>query len=221
MGIGFCGCAQRLDEFDERIEDVRARMALLESKNGMPIGSDRELLESQKLADVRSQVATMRNDITVLNGRVESLEFENKNLVSRMNELQEEAAKHSKDAAQLHETVVSASQSSDVEGDYNLALRAHQDGNFEKAEKLFDSFLIKYPKHSLSDRALFWMGEGYMARKQYKKAISKFQDLIDSFSKSSKRCEARDRQIAAFTQLGMTKEAGDFSEARSAECPKK
>src|SRR4051812_1006950 len=83
------GCAARLDEYDERLESLQKRTATLEAKGGMPVGSDRELLEGQKIADVRSQVAAMRNELTVMSGKVEALEHDNKNLNQRVDSLQQ------------------------------------------------------------------------------------------------------------------------------------
>ncbi len=218
------GCAQRFDDLEEKLDTVHKRTVALEAKTGAPLASDRELLAGQKLADIRSQVAAMRNDITVLNGRAEALEFENKNLNARIDQLQQEikqskAPKEEK-AKDSEKTSESAPAASDPETEYTKALHAHQDGDYAKAEQLFNAFLKKYPKNSLAPSALYWMGDGYVQQKAYKKAITKFQDLIERFPKSDKRCDAMNQQILALTELGMKKEAKAFAQVQKSECPK-
>jgi len=222
------GCAARLDEVDDRLSDLQKRTALLEQKSGMPIGSDRELLDAQRLADMRTQVAAIRNDLTVLTGKVESLEFENKNLSAQIRDLSlktevtqrelNQALKQGSAAAAAGEPAL---ETSEADAQYNEALRLYQEGDFDKAEAAFNAFLSKHPKHSLSDNALFWLGEGYMARKMYKSAGAKFQDLIDNHPKSDMRCEAMTNQVKCLAELGMEKEAAAYSKVRDAQCQKK
>ena len=220
------GCAARLDEVDDRVADLQKRTALLEQKSGMPIGSDRELLDAQRLADMRTQVAAIRNELTVLSGKVESLEFENKNLSSQVREfgLKSEATQRELNQALKNQapaaTAAPAIETSESEAQYNEALKYYQDGDFDKAETQFTAFLAKYPKHSLSDNALFWLGEGYMARKMYKSAAAKFQDLIDNHPKSDMRCEAMSNQVKCLSELGMEKEAAAYSKVRDSQCQK-
>jgi len=217
-------CATRLDDADEKITDLQKRTAFLEQKGGVPIGSDRDLLDGQRVSDMRTQVAALRNELTVLTGKVESLEYENKNMNGLIRELQEKvdaANREAKNQArQVSQTPAAAEDAlAGAPGDYNQALRVYQDGDFEKAEKLFNTFVAKYPRHDLTDNALFWLGEGYMAKKMPKSAITKFQDLIEKFPKSDMRCEAMKNQISCLKQLGMEKEAAAFVKVRSSECP--
>ncbi|MBN8553902.1 MAG: tetratricopeptide repeat protein [Deltaproteobacteria bacterium] len=217
----FAGCAQRLDEFEERTNELQKRISQMEHKSGLPVGSDRELLDSQKLADVRSQMASMRNDMTVMSGKMEALEYENKNLNQRMDSLALELEKRGAktEGPSVPAAVNPAPQ--DAESAYHEALKAHQDGDFSKAEKLFEAFVRKYPKNSLAPSALFWIGDGHMAEKSYKKAIVKFQTVIDKYPKSEKRCEAMDKQISCLQALKMEKEASAFQKLYAEQCSAK
>jgi tol-pal system protein YbgF len=222
------GCAARLDDVDDRLSDLQKRTALLEQKSGMPIGSDRDLLDAQRLADMRTQVAALRNELTVLTGKVDALEFENKNLNAQVRDLGMKAETTQRELNQAVKNqsatagggVPAEGELSDVERQYNEALKLYQDGDFDKAEAAFTAFLSKHPKHSLSDNALFWLGEGYMARKMYKSAAAKFQDLIDNHPKSDMRCEAMTNQVKCLAELGMEKEAAAYSKVRDAQCRK-
>ena len=82
-------------------------------------------------------------------------------------------------------------------------------------------FLLKYPTSSLSDNALFWLAEGFYTQKKYNTAVVKFQDLVEKFPKSDKRCDAMKRQVQCLTALDMKREAEAFKKVRSAECKRK
>ena len=225
-GALLTGCAQRLDDVDEKITDLQKRTANLEVKGGgSSVGSgDRDILEGQKIADVRSQLATIKNEVTVLAGKIEALEYDNKRLSTRLEaSLQDNEQKIRELSKQRAAAPVVGTGSPDAggkEGDseYDRGLKAHQDGDFAQAEKLFLDYIKKNPKSSLTDNAIFWVGDGYLAQKQYKKAIAKFQDLIDRFPKSDKKCEAMGNQIIAFKELGMDKEAKVFTQVKESEC---
>lgn len=218
--LSLSACAQRMEDLDDKIADIQQRTSVLEAKTGNPVGTDRELLEGQKLADVRSQLSAIRNDVTVLNGRIEALEFENKRLSARTDQIVQDLEQRfkAKQSEAKAEAQAAAPANPGTDPEYDAGLKAHQDGEFAKAEKHFEAFLAKQPKSFLSDHAVYWIGDGYMSQKMYKKAIAKFQDLIDRFPKSRKRCDAMGKQILAFKALNMQKEAGVFTQVRDAEC---
>ncbi len=210
------GCAQRLDNVEDKLADLDKRASALEVKTGSPVGSDRELLQGQKLADVRSQVASLRNELTVLAGKVESLEYETKRLTTKTEAIDQDMAQLQRGSVKKDEPQPATAEA--PQSDYDKALKAHQDGDFQKSEKFFAAFVAKNPKHPLADNALFWIGDGYMSQKMFKQAIAKFQDLIDRFPKSDKKCDAMTKQIQAFKELGMQKESATFLKLRDAEC---
>lgn len=216
--LHFIACSQRLDEMDDKISDLQNRARVLEAKTGAPVGTDRELLEGQKLADVRSQLSSLRNEMTVLAGKIEALEYESKRLSNRTESISDDLNSQIRNLQKKANIEASPVSSNAEDGVFEAALKAHQDGKYEEAEKGFDEFLKKNPKHSLAPRAIFWIADGYMNQKMYKKAIAKFQDLIDRFPKSDKRCEAMTKQIQAFKELKMDKEAKVFTQVKDAEC---
>lgn len=224
LTLKLMGCAQRLEEVDERVNSLQKRVAQVENKSSPSVGSDRELLDGQRIADVKSQLAALRNDVTVLRGKMEAMEFENKALNQRMDQMAIELERRSKDVSKVEESKPAKSDEApralSEDEEYDQALKAHQEGEFDRAEKLFEAFAKKHPKSNLAASSLFWMGEGFMAKKAYRKAIVKFQDLIEKHPKSDKRCDAMNRQIAALKELKMEKEANAFVQLRASECPK-
>jgi TolA-binding protein len=219
LAFSSLSCATRLDDVDESISDLQKRTALLEQKSGMPIGSDRELLDGQRLADVRTQVAALRNEITVMSGRVETLEFERKQLAEGLAAAEARVSALERAQRQPQQDLGDGGGvAPGSEGLYKEALRAFQDGDFQRAETLFQDFAKRYPKDSLADNALFWLGESFMARKMYKNAVTHLQDLIERYPRSDMKCAAMKNQITCLKELGMEKEATAFQKVRNAEC---
>lgn len=209
-------CAQRLDEIEARMDELDDRTKILESRSGLPVGSDRELLESRKLADVRTQLAAMRNELTVLQGKVEAVEFETKALKDQNSQ----AFTDFEQRLVGLEKKLEASQShlDPVESIYQKALTLHQNGSFNESRRQFEAFVKANPSHPLADNALYWMGEGYMSERDYRRALVQFQDLIEKYPQSDKKCDAMDRQVEAFRALDMKEEAKAYADLRTEAC---
>jgi tol-pal system protein YbgF len=161
--------------------------------------------------------------MTILAGKVEALEYETKRISTRVESVAQDSEQKLREINKKKEALAPPTEGSvqtagGADADFEKALKAHQEGDYPGAERGFEDFLKKHPKHPLASRAIFWMGDGYMAQKLYKKAISKFQDLIDRFPKSDKRCDSMGKQISAFKELKMEKEAKVFSQVRESEC---
>ena len=52
-----------------------------------------------------------------------------------------------------------------------------------------------------ADNAHFWIGESYMAAKEYEQAILAYQNVIKQFPKGNKVANAMLRQAAAFLEI--------------------
>jgi tol-pal system protein YbgF len=84
---------------------------------------------------------------------------------------------------------------------YNASLAAYKEGKFEESTRNFKDFLKKYPKSDLADNAHFWIGESYLALKQYEQAILAFQDVIKKYPKGNKVPGAYLKQAMAFLEI--------------------
>jgi TolA-binding protein len=210
-------CAQRLDEIERRMDSLDERNRALESASGLTVNSDREVLEGRRVADLRSQVTTLRNEVTVLKGQMENMEFTNRSLEERLNRL-ETRPDPTRDNRPAGMTRESGSRSEEV---YREAMRAHQRGQFDQSRALFLKFLEEFPQDPLADNALFWVAESHRSQNQQREALLRYQDLIEKYPQSDKRCQAMAHQIEALTALGMTSEASAFTEVKNAECPSK
>ena len=221
LGFTFSPCAQRLDEIESRLDQIDDRAKVLESRSGLPVGSDYELLESRRLADVRTQLAAIRNEVTILQGKVEALEFDSQ---TQRNELKGSLSNFELKLGALEKKLDGLDRTKSegpVSNEYEKALRDHQNGKFKEGREGFSSFIKANPNDSLADNALFWMGESFMIEGDYRRALIQFQDLVDKFPQSDKKCDAMDQQVKAFEALKMTKEAKAYSDLRTEACRKR
>lgn len=69
---------------------------------------------------------------------------------------------------------------------YQQALNAYEQKKYKEAYAQFSAFLENYPKHRLSDRATYWIGECLFAQNNFYDAISIFKEVVVRFPKSSK-----------------------------------
>jgi len=63
----------------------------------------------------------------------------------------------------------------DAEPMYNRGQDLFMAGRYEEARQVFTSFIKAYPRHSLSDNALYWIGEAYYTEKDFEKALEKYK----------------------------------------------
>jgi tol-pal system protein YbgF len=84
---------------------------------------------------------------------------------------------------------------------YDKSLALFREDRFEDAMDGFSDFLKRYPDSDRADNAQFWIGECYMALKQYEKAILAYQEVIKKYPKGNKVPNALLRQAAAFEEI--------------------
>ena len=84
---------------------------------------------------------------------------------------------------------------------YDKSLALFREGRFEDSMDGFSDFLKRYPASDRADNAQFWIGESYMALKQYEKAILAYQEVIKKYPKGNKVPNALLRQAAAFEEI--------------------
>jgi tol-pal system protein YbgF len=84
---------------------------------------------------------------------------------------------------------------------YETSMSFFREGKFEQAMEGFKDFLKDYPKSDRSDNSQFWIGECYMALRQYEQAILAYQKVIKKFPKGNKVPNAMLRQAVAFLEI--------------------
>jgi tol-pal system protein YbgF len=85
---------------------------------------------------------------------------------------------------------------------YNASKDSFDQGRFEESIEGFKSFLERYPKSGLADNAQYWVGECYMALKQYDRAIAAYEDVKKKYPEGNKVPDAMLKQAMAFLEKG-------------------
>jgi tol-pal system protein YbgF len=69
---------------------------------------------------------------------------------------------------------------------YLAAYELVKNKHFDEALPVMQSFVSRYPQGGYTGNAQYWLGELYMVKKDYPKAISHFEIVLDKFPSSSK-----------------------------------
>jgi len=89
-----------------------------------------------------------------------------------------------------------------VQDEYRLAWQAMTDGQFDKAIRLFRSFVRKYSRSRVADDALYRIGECHYAQRKYYDAILAYNDVLRDYGRGDRASAALLRQAFAFNELG-------------------
>lgn len=111
---------------------------------------------------------------------------------------------------------------------YETARSLFNNKQYSRAIDGFRMFLDEFSKSDLADNAHFWIGECFMALKQYDQAILAYQEVITKYPKGNKVPNAMRRQAIAWLEIGdktsseillkrVIKEYPDSSEAKLAQ----
>jgi tol-pal system protein YbgF len=74
---------------------------------------------------------------------------------------------------------------------YRQALNDYNSGNFDLALAGFHNYVTQFPATSQADKAQYWVGECYYAKKDFSKAIEAFSTTIKTYPKSDKVAGAK------------------------------
>lgn len=69
---------------------------------------------------------------------------------------------------------------------YRKARAFYEAGDFERARTGFETLLERFPDHSLSDNARYWVGECYYAQEQYREAGVHFRRVLVEYPDGNK-----------------------------------
>lgn len=85
---------------------------------------------------------------------------------------------------------------------FNQATADYQRGQFDLARQGFQEYVDTYPKTDVSDDALYWVGECWLAQKKPREAIGAFDKLFRLYPDSNKAATAHLKKGLAHLDLG-------------------
>lgn len=80
--------------------------------------------------------------------------------------------------------------SPEEEGAYLTAFDALKNGKYDDAIRGFRSLLERWPQGRYADNALYWSGEAYYVKRDYRSALGAFQAVLQRFPQSPKGPDA-------------------------------
>jgi tol-pal system protein YbgF len=173
-----------------------------------------------EMAQVKQSLTEMRGNQEVNQHRLEiiekKLEIIHEDLSSQKVEAQQRvrkqmaeqaAAKQKKSAKRDLPELVRPKKQSEF---YKLAYSMLSSGQPKAARILLNEFLVKWPKSSYSDNALYWVAESYYAEKNYRKAALTFQRVRREFSKGDKSADSLFKLGYCFFAMKMYRESLPF-----------
>ena len=233
------GCALQQDivYLEERLESLEMRNQELQrdlTKNLDEFGKNRESSEQNlrsKYAGVNADVENMQQELRLIRGRVEEIEYLVNRKVSgyesagskqkeRLDEIGIEVGKIDQRVSQMEQYLsieaknskapavvpTGAADATPKTGSakkmYTDARQAYDNGELDRARQLFEQLIQQYPKDENADNAQFWIGESYYREKWFERAILEYQTVIEKFPKGNKVPAAMLKQGLALSKIG-------------------
>ena len=217
------GClpVQQQMVLEQDMGEVKRRLAFVERKVtsqslDLKDETDRGVTAlTKRQADVEANMDGLRVELQTLQGRLEEVVRENRQLRDELSLMRDDMALKTADLEERlskppappssNSAPAPAASSGEKSPDdlyqegLTLVLKAQKYG---EAREVFQKFLKEYPDHHLAVNATYWIGEAYYGDKQYENAILQFQDVIQKFSKHSKAASAMYKQAFAFHAMG-------------------
>lgn len=84
---------------------------------------------------------------------------------------------------------------------YNQAMQAYRNQDYWTALSQFQDVAMRFPQSDLGDNAYYWMGEIYLAWKNYPAAIQAFQTVLQSYPTGNKAPDAHVKLGYAYAEV--------------------
>jgi tol-pal system protein YbgF len=239
--LSLTGCATIQDKI--ALEDRISKLEQTRSKSEQNV--DNLKVELQKIgstwdskdqdfsgqyASLRAETNKLMEEVQILNGRIEELEFAigqansaKGGLAAKLNDLSAENQKAADRITELEKYIglggsspqksdrfpgkfppVKDKDSEDTEPENGLYIQAKKDldeGDFESSREGFQKFISLFPQSENADNAQFWIGETYYREAWYEKAILEFEAVKKKYPKGNKIPSALLKQGMSFQQL--------------------
>jgi tol-pal system protein YbgF len=183
---------------------------------------------STQLAQYEKQIGDLRTENTSLKQKMLKLEQENRGINARMSDVEARYAAEKSRADELAKGVAVTPQvaaeekapapimtkfpsSSGSMSTYEDALKAFNSRKYDDASKGFKAIVNSGANDDLTNRAKYWLGESYFAKKKYKEALPLFQDVL-KFKNSEKKADAQFMVAQTYEHLGSKSKAKEAYE---------
>jgi len=162
----------------------------------------------EDVAELKARIDDLNNRIYVLTEQVESLKTRPLTTATPASVSKKKNKAEKIEKEELLEPVKNVKNSYAVqEKEYSPAYVLYKNGQYAKALIAFSTFADKYPASSLTDNAIYWMGECYLQQKEYALAIEEYSKVLKKFPKDSKAPYAIYKIALCYKKLGEDKDS--------------
>lgn len=212
LGYGVAQAALFGDsETREQLEALRTKVLEMEAR----MQRTEEVFMGQSLIELHSQAEALKEEMGKLRGQIEVLEDENRSLRkqqkdfyldldNRLRQIEPGSASVSvpdagisipaselpaadiKNTTPLKTPVILQLPDAAQRNRYDAAYALFKDGDYSGSIASFESFLSQHPQSALAPAAAYWIGNAHYAMRNFDKAISAQQRLIETYPDSPK-----------------------------------
>ena len=148
-------------------------------KSQVAVNSVKISAMDKRLADVEDKSAGNEQEIFKIKQKLEKIE---KTLSSVVIPTPSVTTESSENKTSQPQSVINISD----EDMYKQAFSAMETGDIETAKSIFTKLVQEYPKSSLADNALYWIGEIYYSHNDYQTASNYFERVMNQYPNANK-----------------------------------
>ncbi|PIQ95766.1 MAG: hypothetical protein COV67_13175 [Nitrospinae bacterium CG11_big_fil_rev_8_21_14_0_20_56_8] len=199
--------------------ELKGDVENLQSQQEALTGKVRQLEEMVKTLEPKISATQQRleGSLAAAQGKTEFLEPEVTELKKQIVQLQGELAQlkqaKSQAMAKAESKKVRMARVSQTPPDYNRALAAYKNKNYDESILLFQSLALSNPPSNLQDNIVFWIGSNYLQLEMYDDAIEQFESVLNKYPNGNKVHDSRYMLGLAYAKKGDTSKAVEILQA--------
>jgi tol-pal system protein YbgF len=186
-----------------RSEGDSVRQILVNTQTTLEDVKENISVLSSRLDETNARIGNLRHEVTSLRQRQQPL------MLSADGATPAEGAETTQASGgeSTSESPVVAAAAPSPSDLYNQAYADYNQARYPLAISGFEEVIRSYPTSELADNAQYWIGECYLARRQFRDALQAFETVLRKYPDSNKLAEASFKKAQAFEGLGRRDDA--------------
>ncbi len=188
-------------------DDDEARRAILDLRQKLEQSNEQQRARQAELnAQMAEQLAQLKKSLLDLNAQIELLRADNAKLRGQDEQMVRDVAELQRSVKDLQQGVDDRMrrlepQKVSLDGRefmadpeekrlYDEAMAAFRGGDFPAAASALAGFQKRYPGSGFNESVLFWLGNAYYGKRDYRDAIAAFRALVNKYPDGARAPEA-------------------------------
>lgn len=236
LTVLFCSCFSSIGFADVKFDMMNDKLVRLEndvnalqrkiykSQQDSNVTASAEVVP-QNLDSLYNRITQQESVIQELTSKVEKLEFEQKQLLDKLNKINADndirfSMIENKQASSTKEAESKPVSSKNDQKAYDEAYNLMKKGDYVAAEASFLAFMKEYPKSKFVGNANYWLGETYYARGLFEQAVGVFADGFTKYKNNTKAADNLLKLGLTMNKLNKKQEACTAFKSLPTEFPK-